>query len=125
MHEMLTAIGTRVGLQVTGDDPLVWKDKQGVAFTFRVRETAGLGAPWQALEAGPEAFVLPGGRASLVAEMARRDPRLKDWLGRGGRVIKFRHIRRLSDETTLRLQNLAERLAIDPPEHRDPQLPLL
>lgn len=125
MQEILTAIGTRLGFQVAGDDPLVWKNEQGTAFSFRVRETAGLGVAWQALKAGPETFVLPGGRASLVAEMARRDPRLKDWLGREGRVIKFRHMRRLADETTLRLQNLAERLAIDPPEHRDPQLPLL
>jgi hypothetical protein len=70
-------------------------------------------------------FVLPGGRAALVAEMMRRDPTLRDWLGRAGRVVKFRHIRRLGSETTLRADNLAERLAIDPPEHRDPQLPLL
>jgi hypothetical protein len=57
--------------------------------------------------------------------MTRRDPTLRDWLARAGRVVKFRHIRRLGAETTLRRENLAERLAIDPPEHRDPQLPLL
>jgi hypothetical protein len=39
--------------------------------------------------------------------------------------MKYRHVRRLAAETTLTVENLAERLAIDPPEHQDPQLPLL
>jgi len=40
-------------------------------------------------------------------------------------VIKFRHVRRLSSETTLDPSNLEERLALDPPSFQDPQLPLL
>jgi hypothetical protein len=34
-------------------------------------------------------------------------------------------VRRLVTETNLTLNNLTERLAIDPPEREDPQLPLL
>jgi len=69
--------------------------------------------------------VLPGGRAGLIAEKSRRDPRLRDWLESGVRVIKFRHVRRLATEQALTREQLVSRLAIDPPERQDPQLPLL
>jgi hypothetical protein len=53
------------------------------------------------------------------------DPRLRAWLQAGLRMVKFRHIRRLAAETTLSLDNLDERLALDPIDEADPQLPLL
>ncbi len=121
---LLRDLGRRLGYQTQGDEPIVWSDARGErAYAFRVRANAGLGA-LLAAEGPPAILVLPGGRASLVAEMARRDPRLRAFLERG-RVVKFRHVRRLAAETTLRPENFAERLALDPPEHRDPQLPLL
>jgi hypothetical protein len=61
----------------------------------------------------------------LVAEKARRDPRLKAWLESDVRVVKYRHVRRLAADTTLRRENLAERIALDPMDEMDPQLPLL
>jgi hypothetical protein len=69
--------------------------------------------------------VIPGGRAALFEEKARRDPRLAERLRTGLRILKFRHVRRLAGDTTLTQDNLVERLAVDPPEHEDPQLPLL
>jgi hypothetical protein len=72
-----------------------------------------------------QVLVIPGGRASLLAEKSRLDPRLRSWLEGDVQVIKFRHVRRLSSETTLDRSNLEERLALDPPSHQDPQLPLL
>jgi hypothetical protein len=126
VRTLLRELGVRLGFDVVGDEPITWSETGGrTAYTFSVREQAGLGDRVRAGGAGPVTFVLPGGRAALVAEMVRRDPALRDWLGRAGRVVKFRHIRRLGSETTLRADNLAERLALDPPEHRDPQLPLL
>jgi hypothetical protein len=126
IRTLLRELGVRLGFGVEGDEPIIWSETGGrTAYTFSVREQAGLGDRARAGDAGPVTFVLPGGRAALVAEMVRRDPALRRWLGRTGRVVKFRHIRRLGSETTLRADNLAERLALDPPEHRDPQLPLL
>jgi hypothetical protein len=69
--------------------------------------------------------VLPGGRSTIVLEKARRDQRIGDWLRSGPKVIKYRHVRRLEAETTLHRDNLEQRLAIDPPDQHDPQLPLL
>ena len=76
-------------------------------------------------DAGEVIHVLPGGRGPLVAEKARRDPRLRAWLQAGLHLVKFRHVRRLAAETTLTRDNLDERLALDPIHESDPQLPLL
>jgi hypothetical protein len=125
IFHLLQELAARLGFRPQGDAPMRWLDGEGnPAYAFRVRTTAGLGSLLAEEARAPSTLVLPGGRASLVAEMFRRDPRLRPLLERG-RVVKFRHIRRLADETTLRADNFAERLALDPPEHRDPQLPLL
>lgn len=127
MAALLTGLGERLGFRVETGDPIRWHAPLGGAvYAFRVRETAAMGEAMRAEAAEPGlAFVLPGGRASLLAELARRDPRLRDWLAQRGRVVKFRHVRRLASETTLRAGNLDDRLHLDPPESSDPQPPLL
>jgi hypothetical protein len=125
MIQLLQELGARLGFDARGEDPLLWVSAAGeTAYAFRVRSVAGLGGLAAEKTHPPALLVLPGGRASLVAEMARRDPRWRPLVEKG-RIIKFRHVRRLAAETTLRLDNFAERLVLDPPEHRDPQLPLL
>ncbi len=121
----LRDIGERLGFKVSGGYPLVWREASGpVAFTFAILETA---AVQEALVASGQGLtlVIPGGRSALLAEKARRDPRLAERLRSGVRILKYRHIRRLAGDTTLTRDNLIERMAVDPPEHEDPQLPLL
>lgn len=126
MLQLLNDLGRRLGYQVQGEDPLVWYDDMGRRIhAYHVRETAELSEMVSEGTMPETRIVLPGGRAALVAEKARRDPRIQDWLQEGTRVVKFRHVRRLASEMTLSKENLPERLAIDPPEHQDPQLPLL
>jgi hypothetical protein len=125
IQRLLVKLGRRLKFDVNEDEHLVWLDEQGeTIYAFCVLETAELGS---ALEdsADPITFVLPGGRASLVAEKAHRDPRIRDLLQNSVGVIKFRHVRRLAVEIGVNRANLSERMAIDPPEHHDPQLPLL
>jgi hypothetical protein len=121
---LLLEIGDRLGFTAVQEQDIVWRDAFGShRYVFRVRTDAGFG---QALrDAGEVIHVLPGGRGSLVAEKARRDPRLRAWLQAGLRLVKFRHVRRLAAETTLTRDNLEERLALDPIDESDPQLPLL
>lgn len=121
---LLLEIGTRLGFAVSEERDILWRDAFGSdRYIFRVRTDAAFG---QALrDAGEVIHVLPGGRGSLVAEKARRDPRLRAWLQAGLRLVKFRHVRRLAAETTLTLETLEERLALDPIDESDPQLPLL
>jgi hypothetical protein len=131
---LLAELGRGLGFQVDGTDPIRWSDRSSEErFSFWVDESARLGtAMRRQLEqsetrGGPaiELIVIPGGRAGLVAEKSRRDPLLQSWLENAPRVIKFRHVRRLAEDTTLERGNLLERLVLDPPGHEDPQLPLL
>ena len=120
------ALGTRLGYQVRSTGFIEWINPDGdVEFVFQVQDTAAIGEALAAGTVPPRVVVLPGGRAALVAEKERRDPRLRAWLAAGGRFVKFRHIRRLASETTLQDETFESRLGIDPPEHADPQLPLL
>lgn len=122
----LLELGERLDFNVEGHDPIFWRLGKDSVYAFCVLETAMLG---EAQARQPErldlTYVIPGGRAALVVEKARRDPRLRERLEAEPFVVKFRHIRRLLSDTTLTTDNLRERIGIDPPEHQDPQLPLL
>jgi hypothetical protein len=125
ISDLLVDIGTRMGFRVLDKGDQVWCDDEGqVEYRFRIQNTAELGNALHE-EEPPLTYVLPGGRASLVMSKVRRDPRLSEWLKSGPRILKFRHVRRLAGETTLSRENLVQRFTIDPPEHQDPQLPLL
>lgn len=124
--QLVSELGGRLGFRTAGPDPLLWLDEQGrEAYRFHILETAAFGELLNAPASQRSVAVIPGGRGVLVAEKARRDPRLEAWLREGSRVVKYRHIRRLAEEATLKRENLAERLALDPPGREDPQLPLL
>jgi hypothetical protein len=126
MRRLLRGIGTQLGFDVEEGAVLGWNTPGGErAYTFRVQETAEFGTVLGREEAPRVTLVLPGGRASLVAEKARRDARIRTWLKDGVRVLKFRHVRRLAEDSTLKGENLEERLALDPPESQDSQMPLL
>jgi hypothetical protein len=123
---LLAEVGRRAGLKIREGPPLAWVDPQGATrFAFKVQDSAVLGEVVDLEGQADLTLVIPGGRASLIAEKARRDPRIRAWLDGGLRVVKFRHVRRLAGDTTLRPDNLEERLALDPPGREDPQMPLL
>ena len=126
IRRLLVKLGSQLEFEVNEGEMIKWLGDDGqVDYAFRIMETAVWAGVLQSDVADGITYVIPGGRAELVAEKARRDPRLQDWLQDGPPVIKFRLVRRLVAETTLTRENLRERLAIDPPEHQDPQLPLL
>jgi hypothetical protein len=126
MAELLRGLGAGLGFSVDQQGRSLWFDGPGKRrFQFLIQESAFIHPVLSAAPEGTWRAVVPGGRAALVVEKARRDPRLAAWLRPGGRAIKYRHVRRLADDTTVTAENLEERLAIDPPEHQDPQMPLL
>ncbi len=126
IRRLLVNLGSQLEYEVNEGEMVKWiRDDGQVAYAFRIMETAVWAGVLQPNAPDGITYVIPGGRAELLAEKARRDPRLQDWLQGSPPVIKFRLVRRLMAETTLTRENLRERLAIDPPEHQDPQLPLL
>jgi hypothetical protein len=125
IRTLLIQLGERLGYEVVVEDTLDWRERDvGLRYKFIVQESANFGKTLTDMNPAIT-FVLPGGRSTIVLEKARHDQRISDWLRSGPKVIKFRHIRRLEAETTLRMDNLDLRLAIDPPDQHDPQLPLL
>lgn len=125
--DLLSQLGERLGFEVGAQADVRWRDPAaGLELVFSIHETARLG---HARAEGPEqprlALVMPGGRGALIAEKARRNPLLQRWLDSAPRILKFRHVRRLVEDTTLDRENLFDRLTLDPPGPEDPQLPLL
>lgn len=114
--------------------PVDWVTAAGeVRYRFYLTASAVLGRvlfgePARSLAAAaPERrlIVLPGGRAGLVEYKLRRDQRLRAVLGQGWRFVKFRQVRWLAENESLRRDNFEELLELDPLSNRDPQLPLL
>jgi hypothetical protein len=122
---LLEQLGDALGYQVSAQEWIDWMEKGRSVYRFRVQETAELAIALDAADPSVQVMVVPGGRASLVSEKERRDMRLRAWLAAGGRFVKFRHVRRLAEEASIHAGNFADRLAIDPTEREDPQLPLL
>lgn len=125
IRDLVRGLGERLGYRVESGEGITWRADGAARLDFRVQSTAALGSLLGAPFSGQTVLVIPGGRASLVAERERRDPRLRGWLAAGGRIAKFRHIRRLAADSSVRRENFLERLEIDPAEREDPQLPLL
>jgi hypothetical protein len=128
IRRLLLELGVRLGYltlqeEALGIDWINPDAPERPAYSFQVCETS----PPSAVLASGEllTFVIPGGRAALLAEKARRDLRLHYAVEDATRVLKFRHVRRLAQESTLRRESLPERLALDPLGEQDPQLPLL
>jgi len=125
IRNLLVGLGERLGFRVSREDGILWEEHGRPTFFFHVQDTAALSGVLGATPQSAQVVVLPGGRASLVAEKERRDLRLRAWLSAGGRIVKYRHIRRLAVEASVHAGNFPERLGIDPTQREDPQLPLL
>jgi hypothetical protein len=143
MRNLLERTGTRLGFRcdraetITGRAVYLWVEASGeVAGVFYVIASAMLGSvvfapqsiapmPHIVDPAARKMIILPGGRARLVEYKVGRDPRLGSALQDGWRLIKFRHLRRLADDLSLKRENLERLLDLDPLANRDPQLPLL
>lgn len=127
----LEALGRRLRYRLArgrGWD-LRWRERGRDVYLFRLSATAALGdivaGPFP-LRGGRACRVLPGGRAELLAEKLRRDPRLARaaW-GAGWQFVKFRHLRRLIAERVDR-RTFAVMLGMDPATGpRGVQIPLM
>ncbi|MEN8243107.1 MAG: hypothetical protein ABFS17_14430 [Chloroflexota bacterium] len=128
MRALLTEIGTRLGMQVSGTRPLVWQSNPGAQnLYFYVVASANISKIIQSAPHPPDQgiIVLPGGRASLILEKLERNPHLADQIDAGWRFLKFRYLRRMAETSMLTLENLPSSLTLDPITSDDPQMPLL
>ena len=131
LQQDLEALGRRLSYRPArgrGWD-LRWRERGRDVYLFRLSATAALGdiiAGPPVPRGGRPCRVLPGGRAELLAEKLRRDPRLARaaW-GAGWQLVKFRHLRRLIAEGVDR-RTFAVMLGLDPATGpRGVQIPLV
>ena len=121
---MLEALGNRLGYSTRNQErTYLWQENGQVAYMFFVQASAlvgrvlseGMYTPEQSL------IVLPGGRASLAAYKAQRDPalaaRLKDV-----RVMKYRLLRTLLEVPVLTRESFGKQVASDPLEKSKVQM---
>jgi hypothetical protein len=109
-------------------EPLIWQDTTGkVVYAFYLVASAVIGRILSNPAYSPHKTVLiyPGSRASLIAYKIRNNPLLKQTLEGGYHLIKFRHLRRLSENAQLNRLNIDALLDEDPLGNSDPQMTLL
>lgn len=121
---MLDTIGKRLGYstRLAGKNH-VWEENRAVQFAFYTLASALVGRALAETPHPPEQtiLVIPGGRASLVAYKASRDPALAAQL-RKYRLVKYRLLRALLEVPVLTRETFAEQTASDPLERSKSQM---
>ena len=129
---LLQEIAIRLGLIPEGKSPQIWRAPTGeVVRNCYVIASAVVG---ELLLSAPSVdgrrvseqptLVLPGGRANLLAYKLQRDPRLRQAVDNGWRVIKYRQVRLLAYNPALSPSSLENLLEDDFLTYDAPQLRL-
>jgi len=128
IRDLLKSIGQRLNYEVTGEDPVFWKegDKSQPAFGFHVFSSAMI---FRHLEkpgdtASLKMMVFPGSRANLLAYKKQHNPGLRSRLQQNCVEVKFRLVRDLAANPLLTRQLFMEQIKADPPEYHASQLAL-
>ncbi|MGH2582798.1 MAG: hypothetical protein ACRDFQ_07870, partial [Anaerolineales bacterium] len=113
----LVSLGERFGYSVSRDGAIAWSAKDGnLQAIFYVIASSVLGEILlkSATPPAKSFVVLPGRRAQLALHKIERDPRFNEALENGWRFLKYRHIRRLSENLSLTAESFAEVIDMDP-----------
>jgi hypothetical protein len=128
MRRLLSDLGNQLDFEIQHENPILWLDENGIiSYVFYVIESATIGRivfinpypPQKSL------IVFPGSRAAIAAYHLRNDAHLSEIINRGWRFLKFRHLRRLAESTSLTRENFDDQLTLDPITETAPQMRLL
>jgi hypothetical protein len=121
---MLEIIGKRLGYVTSQSEKnYIWEENNGIRHAFYVLASALIGRAIDETPYLPEQtiLVIPGGRASLIAYKAGRDPalavRLKNY-----RLVKYRLLRTLVEVPVLTRETFEEQISSDPLEKSKSQM---
>jgi hypothetical protein len=115
---MIEALGSRLGYSTVQQERMyLWQDGGQTVYAFYVLASARIGRAFSELTLPTEQvlLVLPGGRASLAAYKAQRDPSLAARL-KEVRVMKYRLLRTLLEVPVLTRESFRKQIASDPLE---------
>lgn len=121
---MLELVGKRLGYSTSlADKNHVWEENNSVQFAFYVLASALVGRAMDDTPYAPEQtiLVIPGGRASLIAYKAGRDPALAARL-KNYRLVKYRLLRTMLEVPVLTRETFEEQIASDPLEKSKSQM---
>src|SRR6266508_1400487 len=123
---LIDAIGRRLGYATRTrrqDRIYVWEQNGNVERTFYILASALIGRAISETPFPPEKtiIVIPGGRASLAAYKAQRDPSLAERMKRH-QVVKYRLLRTLIELPVLTRETFEEQVAGDPLEKSKSQM---
>lgn len=121
---MLELVGKRLGYSTNlADKNHVWAENNSVQFAFYVLASALVGRAMDETPYAPEQtiLVIPGGRASLIAYKAGRDPALAARL-KNYRLLKYRLLRAMLEVPVLTRETFEEQIANDPLEKSKSQM---
>jgi hypothetical protein len=125
MSKLLNHLGERIGFQVAGENPVIWEMQNAqTAYTFYLLASANISKYVYAEQSSPKRsiLVLPGGRANLVLFKLKRDPHLDQVVQEGWRFLKFRHLLRITDDSSVTSETFASQLDLDPLTYTTPQI---
>jgi len=120
--QSLSALGPHLGYTLQRKETpyrlIIWQEKGETRYEFYLLASAVIGHILHEIEnpASINSFiVLPGGRAGLIAYNLTRDPSLAA-LARHWRIVKFRHLRRLTALANLTREGFEKNVSSDPIE---------
>jgi hypothetical protein len=115
---MIEALGSRLGYSTSQQDRMyLWQEENQTVYAFYVQASALVGRAFSEISFPAEQtlLVMPGGRASLAAYKAQRDPTLAARL-KEVRVMKYRLLRTLLEVPVLTRESFGKQIASDPLE---------
>lgn len=121
---MLELVGRRLGYSTSLlEKNHVWEENNAIQFVFYVLASALVGRAVAETPYSPDQsiLVIPGGRASLIAYKAGRDPALAAQL-KNYRLVKYRLLRALLEVPVLTRETFEEQIATDPLEKSKTQM---
>jgi hypothetical protein len=121
---MLEIVGRRLGYATRlVEKNHVWEENNAIQFAFYVLASALVGRAIAETPYSPEQtiLVIPGGRASLIAYKAGRDPALAERLKKY-RLVKYRLLRAMLEVPVLTRETFEEQIASDPLEKSKSQM---
>jgi hypothetical protein len=132
VQQLILQIGDKLGYCCDGDSTISWKKDGEIHYRYHIFKTAAIGETVLRIKSHDKrdvllgssricrnVLVVPGSRARLLSHRLMHDPRLAEILKVSITVIKYRHIRRLSDRKEITWDMWDELLDSDPVQIED------
>lgn len=116
IQQIIRQTGVRLGLEVSGDKEILWKNGPNLEFRFFITASSIISRFFEKLpliDAAKTILIYPGSRAGLLTYKLKRNPGFTQAI-HGIHFIKFRHIRFLEKHPGLNLQTWVQLMDSDP-----------